>query len=254
MIDDYEECDCDDCKPKLGPQGNMGYQGIIEIGVQGSRGPQMSAFQHFGFQGDIGLQGSDVQGDTGWQGYVGDDAIGDIGMMGNQGVAGRGVIGSQGTPGLKGPQGIATLGPQGLHGQNGTEGAQGDNGAQGNSLDATGMQGLVGAPIIFPPVSGRGTYAYTGTNNWETFSSLTLPRGLYVDIMTVSVTSLVACTGKVRSDNVYPFSISDPSGATITMTMQHPHFLPYMSNIVSWLVNATQPVTITWTLFMHRSN
>lgn len=239
----FVECDCDDCcKPYIGSQGRVGYQGLVEVGVQGNRGYQMDPFVHYGFQGPQGFQGLDVKGQDGFRGPQGLSEQGPQGTIGNQGLLGVGPVGVSGSAGTQGPQGLSIIG------------VQGDPGAQGNPIDATGPQGPVSAAIIILPFFDRGMQVFSFPTSSALFSSVVLPRGRYVELMTVSITSTSACTGNVKAVGLSEsFRILTP-GATVTLTIQFTDYLTPLGTIVSWTVTADQPVTVTWTRLILRSN
>ena len=252
MIDncDDTECDCDDCcGSRNGPQGLVGYQGNLEFGVQGIRGYQFAPYVNEGYQGQQGDQGPSINGEPGFQGAQGFAIEGPPGVIGNQGPAGIGPPGFMGIVGFAGPQGSHNIGPQGINysfdenpGPQGLRGPQGDN-----QRDATGPQGLVGSAIIMDHFFTKGTQFFATPPTVQPFATLILPRGGYIDLVTVSITSTVACTGTIRVTLSEPFSIPSATGGTTCMTIQDIEYLSGLSTTMSLGVSATAPVTVTWT-------
>ena len=166
-----DECDCDACVGKDGPQGAAGYMGS---GTGGSMGPQGAAgYMGSGTGGSMGPQGltgapngsnpsgtqgpmgmpspDDPLGFRGQQGPVGPQGREERGIQGIEGPQGMPLPGMQGTKGNKGPQGYdgaPVVGVAGFQG-GGTNGPQGIIGPQGPSkAGSQGPIGIAGLPVL----------------------------------------------------------------------------------------------------------
>lgn len=249
----FDECDCDECNSSLdGPQGFIGYQGAIEYGVQGMRGYQYPDDIHRGVQGPQGYEGPVEQGPVGFLGVQGPTTQGIDGAQGPQGILQTGSIGFFGRQGLQGPQGFDSIGIQGAQGTSGMAGVQGFSGGMG--ISAIGPQGLMGPPGFIPPMTSVGSVTFANPPpTYTTFTSLTIPRGRYLDLMTVSVTSQVPCSGAIKGGfSNENFTITDANGGSVIIPTQYSAFLTGITTVVSWDIGANAPVTVTWTRFILR--